>query len=63
MFVYFHFGTEYQNARSFEIVLEIHLILCYFSDVIIYLFILLTLLVYYAFVSNLCHRGFAFRSL
>lgn len=45
-----YFGTEYQNARSFEIILQIHLLICYLLDVIIYLFIELTLFVSYAFM-------------
>jgi len=43
--VLLYFGTEYQNARSFEIILQIHLLICYLLDVIIYLFIVLTLFV------------------
>ena len=45
MCVLLYFGTEYQNARSFEIILQIHLLICYLLDVIIYLFIVLTLFV------------------
>lgn len=48
--VLLYFGTEYQNARSFEIILQIHLLICYLLDVIIYLFIELTLFVSYAFM-------------
>lgn len=47
--VLLYFGTEYQNARSFEIILQIHLLI-YLLDVIIYLFIELTLFVSYAFM-------------
>ena len=48
--VLLYFGTEYQNARSFEIILQIHLLICYLLDFIIYLFIELTLFVSYAFM-------------
>lgn len=50
MCVLLHFATEYQNARSFEIILQIHLLICYLLDVIIYLSIELTLFVSYAFM-------------
>lgn len=50
MCVLLYFGTEYQNTRSFEIILQIHFLICYLLDVIIYLFIELTLFVSYAFM-------------
>lgn len=53
--VLLYFGTEYQNARSFEIILQIHLLICYLLDVIIYDII--------RFVRvYVCHCGCAFRS-
>ena len=50
MCVLLYFGKEYQNALSFEIILQIHLLICYLLDFIIYLFIELTLFVSYAFM-------------
>ena len=50
MCVLLYFGTEYQNTRSFEIILQIHLLICYLLDFIIYLFIELTLFVSYTFM-------------